>query len=118
MTEAVPKQSRPPPDVDAQTEENTAEIAILKDAVERLEILVGKICETLGVDPPPVTVVAETTTMKMIASDSGYSLTRVGQWVKAGRIKATWKGGRVLVDKASAKAFLDRKQDRAHKVKP
>jgi hypothetical protein len=122
MTAALSKdpQARPPPDDMArQIEENAAEIAVLRDSVGRLELMFGKMCTALGIDPPPgPTIRTESTTMKAIAMDSGYSPTRVRQWIEAGEIKATRKGGRVLVDKASAKAFLDRKQDHAHKVGP
>jgi hypothetical protein len=120
MIRTVPKpEPRPPPDDMArQVEENSAEIAILRDSVGRLELMFGKVCERLGIDPPPPTIgtASKWTTMKAIAFDSGFSPTRVRQWVEAGEISSTRKGGRVLVDKASAKAFLDRKQDHAHKV--
>jgi hypothetical protein len=116
MNATLPKARPPPDDMARQVEENAAEIAILRDSVGRLEMMFGKVCERLGINPPSPTIGAESTTMKAIAIDSGYSPTRVRQWIEAGKIKATRKGGRVLVDKASAKAFLDRKQDRADKV--
>jgi hypothetical protein len=117
---AVPKpDARPPPDDMArQVEENAAEIAVLRDSVGRLEMMFGKVCERLGIAPPPPTIGAESTTIKAVASDSGFSPTRIRQWIEAGKIETTRKGGRVLVDKASAKTFFERKQDRAHKVKP
>jgi hypothetical protein len=117
---ALPKdaQARPPPDVARQVEENTAEIAVLKDSVARLEMFVGKICTALGVDPPPPTIGTGWSTIKATAIDMGYSESMVRQWIEAGKIKMTRRGGRVLVDVASAKAFLERKQDRAHKVEP
>jgi hypothetical protein len=80
MTVPLPKdQAQPPPDdVARQVEENAAEIAVLKDSVARLEMYVGKICAALGVDPPPATVVAESTTMKAIPAGAAHGPTAIG----------------------------------------
>lgn len=104
-------------DVARQVGANTAEIAILRDSVAKLELMFGKMCAALGIDPPPPPAVgAEWSTIKATAADMGFSQTRVRQWIASGAINSTRRGGRVLVDVASTKKLLERKQHRAHKV--
>ena len=93
--------ARPPPDVNARMETLAADNAVFADRLARLETLFGKICERLGIDPPPPMIDGTWTTIKGAAADAGFSESYIRKLMKAGKIEVARRGGRILVRKTT-----------------